>query len=1025
MIRPRLGRLALAASFLGAAHAHAAQPAFRFEQPAQPLASALLAISARTGAAIIAPAALTAPWRAPALSGTMSTDKALRILLAGADLDYRIAPDGTIILRPRAMAKLVPVSPPATLPSIETGPALVEAISIVARPLGEAPLALRRSSAAQTDILFDEELARAGGLGLADALTQLPGVTASQDGGEARQIAIRGVGGRFTRVRVNGMETLATFGGANAGGGTNRGRAFDYNVFAADLFKQVRLQKTASADVDEGSLGATVDMRTRSAMDLPRRSATFIAERGYNTLSRKGGPRLSAVVSGHDDDDRFGILMSAAYSRRSILDIGSTAGQWETGEAIYPGFAATSSPLGLAAINAALHARIPRLERVEIDQSRLGLTTSVEWRPNAATRFSADLIYAELRSERREDLLESFTFRTAGSCANPPDPRCGLNAVSVTDARIESFGGRVPVLIAGGFDNVDVRSEARHDELNTIFRQATFAASHDFGGGIKGSALLGFSRSDFSNPVQDTLHLEQYDIDGFRYDFSHRRRPMLAFGDANLTQAGPWTLSEFRSDPNWVDNSFHSAAFDLEGPMGSLAWRVGVLHKRYETTGVALTRSSGGIGNVNSDIPAAFLTVPISSYSHLAGGGLNFRVGGAPPAWLTIDVPLAIGMLRNACTVSNCAAFDLAFEPYAGLNYSVSEVADAAYLQLAAPRSPTQRLWGEGGVRLIRTEVASEGYRVVADATVVPSAASRSYWQALPSLNLAWDAREDLVVRLGVAQVTARPDLMSLRPSLSVSTIGTKLVSAGNPDLRPTLANTLDIAVEWSPAPGAFVSAALYRKAIVTTIQSTITRPTVFSDNPFGLPDSVAAAACGSSPGCAAALPIWQFSRPANTGPGLLKGIELAFRAPLGRRPDASAPWLVQGAIAYTRTSVRMLDKSGQRTAMEDALGAPRLAGNLSLAYRRDRLNARLAITYRGAYLATVPAPNGGDVDGVDALVSVDAMIRYRVSDHVTLTAEAANLTNAAQMQFSDRTEIPTYQHHSGREFRAGLRLEF
>jgi TonB-dependent receptor len=250
-------------------------------------------------------------------------------------------------------------------------------------------------------------------------------------------------------------------------------------------------------------------------------------------------------------------------------------------------------------------------------------------------------------------------------------------------------------------------------------------------------------------------------------------------------------------------------------------------------------------------------------------------------------------------------------------------------------------------------------------------------------------------------------------------------VSAGNPDLRPTLANTLDIAVEWSPAPGAFLSAALYRKAIATTIQSTITRPTVFSDNPFGLPDSVATAACGSSPGCAADLPIWQFSRPANTGPGILKGIELAFRAPLGRRPGASAPWLLQGAIAYTRTSVRMLDKSGQWTAMEDALGAPRLAGNLSLAYRRDRLNARLAITYRGAYLATIPAPNGGDVDGVDALASVDATMRYRVSDHVTLTAEVANLTNAAQMQFSDRTEIPTYQHHSGREFRAGLRLEF
>jgi TonB-dependent receptor len=1030
MTQVRLGflasALALAASLSGAVEARAAQAAFRFEQPAQPLASALLAVSARTGAVIIAPAALTAPWRAPALSGTMSADKALRLLLAGTDLEHGIAADGTIILRPRARARPAMPSPlPSPLPEVDTEPVRVEAISVVARPLGETPLALRRASAAQTDILLDNDLARSAGLGLGDALTQLPGVTASQDGGEARQIAIRGVGGRFTRVRVNGMETLTTFGGANAGGGTNRGRAFDYNVFATDLFKQVRLQKTASADLDEGSLGATVEMRTRSAMDLPRRSATFIAQQGYNTLSHKGAPRLSAVVSGRDDEDRFGVLVSAAYSRRSVLDIGSTAGQWDSGEAIYPGFGDTTSPLGLAAINAALHARIPRLERIRIDQSRLGLTTSLEWRPSSATRISADLIYAELRSDRREDLLESFTFRTAGPCGGLPDPKCGINAATVTDARIEAFGGRVPVLIAGSFDNVDVRSEARHDKLNTIFRQATLAASHDFGGGVKGSALLGFSRSDFSNPVQDTLYLEQYDVDGYSYDFSDSRRPSLSFGDANLTEAGAWRLSEFRSDPNWVDNSFRSAAFDLEGPLGALAWRAGVLHKRYKTQAAALTRSNGAIGNVNSDIPAAFLSVPISTYSRLVGAGLDLGVDGAPKTWLSIDVPAAIASLRAACAVSGCTAFDIGLEPIAGLNYSVAEAADAAYLQLALPRSSTRRVWGEGGVRLVRTEVESEGYRLNPDGTVAPARASSRYWQALPSVNLAWDASETLVVRLGAARVMSRPDPIYLRPSLNVSVIGTKLVSAGNPDLRPTRANTVDLAVEWSPAPGAFLSAALYRKAIVTTIQSTITRPALFSDNPFGLPDSVATLACGSSPGCAADLPIWQFARPANTGPGVLKGVEIAFRVPVGRRSGAAAPWLLQGAIAYTRTSVRLLDKAGRWTRMEDALGAPRVAGNLSLAYRRDRLDARVGITYRGAYLATIPAPNGGDVDGVDGVASVDATTRYRVSNRVTLAAEAMNLTNAVQRQFSDRTLIPNYQHHTGREFRMGLRVEF
>jgi iron complex outermembrane receptor protein len=115
-------------------------------------------------------------------------------------------------------------------------------------------------------------------------------------------------------VRINGMEALATYGGANAGGGTNRGRAFDYNVFAADLFRQIRLQKTASADVDEGSLGATIDLQTRSAFDARDKSATLTVEGAYNSRSELASPRITAMVSRRLLGDRLGLLVSAAYS---------------------------------------------------------------------------------------------------------------------------------------------------------------------------------------------------------------------------------------------------------------------------------------------------------------------------------------------------------------------------------------------------------------------------------------------------------------------------------------------------------------------------------------------------------------------------------------------------------------------------------------------------------------------------------------------------------------------------------------
>ncbi len=51
-------------------------------------------------------------------------------------------------------------------------------------------------------------------------------------------------------------------------GGTNRTRAFDFNVFASELFNQIAVRKTSSAEVDEGSLGATIDLFTARPLNF-------------------------------------------------------------------------------------------------------------------------------------------------------------------------------------------------------------------------------------------------------------------------------------------------------------------------------------------------------------------------------------------------------------------------------------------------------------------------------------------------------------------------------------------------------------------------------------------------------------------------------------------------------------------------------------------------------------------------------------------------------------------------------------
>jgi hypothetical protein len=55
------------------------------------------------------------------------------------------------------------------------------------------------------------------------------------------------------------LETVAT---STDGASANRDRAFDFNVFASELFSSLVVHKTAEASLDEGSLGAVVDLNT-------------------------------------------------------------------------------------------------------------------------------------------------------------------------------------------------------------------------------------------------------------------------------------------------------------------------------------------------------------------------------------------------------------------------------------------------------------------------------------------------------------------------------------------------------------------------------------------------------------------------------------------------------------------------------------------------------------------------------------------------------------------------------------------
>ena len=119
-------------------------------------------------------------------------------------------------------------------------------------------LNIKRNENGIVDAISAEDMADFPDLNLAESLQRIPGVAISRRSGEGRQVTVRGLGSDYTRVRVNGMEAIATSSGTSNSGGTNRGRGFDFNIFSSDLFSNLIVRKTSSAEVDEGSLGATI-----------------------------------------------------------------------------------------------------------------------------------------------------------------------------------------------------------------------------------------------------------------------------------------------------------------------------------------------------------------------------------------------------------------------------------------------------------------------------------------------------------------------------------------------------------------------------------------------------------------------------------------------------------------------------------------------------------------------------------------------------------------------------------------------
>ncbi|HEY5759371.1 MAG TPA: TonB-dependent receptor, partial [Steroidobacter sp.] len=485
----------------------------------------------------------------------------------------------------------------------------------------------KREAVGAVDAIVAEDIADFPDLNLAESIQRVPGVSIARDAGEGRNISVRGLGPQFTRVRINGMEAMSANGGTDAAGGTNRDRSFDFNTFASELFNSITIRKTASAETEEGSLGATVDLRSGRPFDYDGFTVVTSAQASYNDINEEIDPRGAFLISNTFADGRFGALLSVAYTKRKLLDEGSSTVRWQNAADAngnldpQASFSTASAVPGLTQdqLNRAFRPRIPRYDIYQHEQERLGLTGSLQWQVSDKTLVSLDALYANFKAERSEIFLEAPVF-SANGAAN-------IRNVIVRDAAIDSSNS----IVYGVFDNVDIRSEARFDELETDFTHLTLEGTHEFSDAVRFRGLVGYSEAEHDNPVQTTLLFDRADVDGYSYDFrGNNRLPVISYGDAAVDSPTAWTLSQIRLRPQSSSNTFKTVSFDVAWDVNDLVTlKAGPQYKKFEFDTTSLVRSNGTTANQEGQIAAGIRATPIANYSQLAriSGNLNVPSG--------------------------------------------------------------------------------------------------------------------------------------------------------------------------------------------------------------------------------------------------------------------------------------------------------------------------------------------------------------------------------------------------------------
>jgi len=330
-----------------------------------------------------------------------------------------------------------------------------------------------------------------------------------------------------------------------------------------------------------------------------------------------------------------------------------------------------------------------------------------------------------------------------------------------------------------------------------------------------------------------------------------------------------------------------------------------------------------------------------------------------PDPYLFID-PTAVWNFFNTTQIP----IDAARSVSADFNYQ--EDISAAFAQVNYSKDALRVI---GGLRYEATQFE-------ANAAGQARKTEGDYSHLLPSIVATYSFPIGAKLRAGFSQSLGRPNPSDLAVTYfeSVDAGGVLNITKGNQDLKPREANNYDLSFEYYFMRGeGFIGAALFKKDIKGDIFTSQTTATINGQ-------------------------LTRTTQNVNAVGSVVSGLEIS--AYVGNLAILPKPFNGLGFSAnatFTKGETEFLDGTKINRRVRQAP----FSANVAAFYNWKSVEARLVYNYTDKYLVLIDREE-------DGFGQLDASLRYKMTDNLTIGLEGRNLTNANRVQIDNDNSFST-----------------